>query len=92
MKKHYRFLALLVSSVIACGTPMSTLCIETASAAERTVADTEAVEMQVSDGAEKTEETVEGTSNEAGTRDDSIRKNVDNYVVDEGPEESGNAK
>ena len=88
MKKHYRFLALLVSSVIACGTPMSMLCIETASAAERTVADTEAVEMQVSDGAEKTEETVEGTSNEAGTRDDSIRKNVDNYVVDEGPEES----
>ena len=81
MKKLYRFLAVLVSSVIACGTPMSMLCIEAAPASEMTAADMETVEPQASEGEEKTEETVEGTSNEAGTRGDSIKENVDDTVV-----------
>ena len=95
MKKHYRLLALLISFVMACGTPLSTLCIEAASVTGETVVSEEAVEPQASVGEEKTEEndvieeeTVEETSNEADIRNDSVEDTADESVINEEQEET----
>ena len=95
MKKHYRFLALLISFIMLCGTPLGTLCIEAASVTEETAADKEAVEPQSTVDEEKTEEndentegTVEETSNEAVPRDDSTEDTADDRAINEESEDS----
>ena len=94
MNKYYRFLAILISFVMVCGTPLSTLYIEAASATGETGAAAEAVNPQAPVDEEKKEENEEiteeivGETSSGEDAQDSIRDTAEDFIINEDPEES----